>query len=127
MDWNNDSFKIKYKIIARARQIFQWWPVRKDAKKKAEIMPYIHFCAGCGSAICSRPSGYTENEKEMFDKQDILLYNDKVHVDHIKPVGRFYDWNTLFDNMFCSIDNLQVLCTCCHYFKTQIEKELDDV
>lgn len=51
----------------------------------------------------------------------------EVNVDHIKPVVDpevgFVDWNTYVENMFCSKDNLQVLCKTCHNLKTQEERK----
>lgn len=52
----------------------------------------------------------------------------EVNVDHIAPVvdpvEGFIDWNTFIERLFCSKDNLQVLCTECHtHIKTKGEKE----
>ena len=48
-----------------------------------------------------------------------------VQVDHIKPVVSkegFSTWDMYIENLFCSIDNLQVLCSNCHSKKTLKEK-----
>jgi 5-methylcytosine-specific restriction endonuclease McrA len=62
-----------------------------------------------------------------------------VAVDHITPVistgGTFVDWNEFVKNLFCAIENLQVVCSyklkdaakyggipSCHHKKTQAER-----
>lgn len=49
-----------------------------------------------------------------------------VAIDHIQPVVDakvgFVDWNTFIERMFCTVDNLQVLCSNCHDIKTAKEK-----
>jgi len=61
-----------------------------------------------------------------------------VAVDHIEPVipvdGGFVDWNTFVERLFCSSENLQLVCSykkkdfdkfgkpSCHHIKTQIER-----
>lgn len=43
----------------------------------------------------------------------------QLEVDHILEVGPFTgDWNTFISRMYCSLDNLQALCTICHMRKT---------
>lgn len=52
-----------------------------------------------------------------------------VQVDHKVPVvGRdgFTTWDEYINNLFCSIDNLQVLCKACHSVKTKKEKAAKD-
>jgi ribosomal protein L44E len=48
-----------------------------------------------------------------------------VQVDHIEPVvssGGFTTWDDYIQRLYCSKDNLQVLCTKCHDAKTLTEK-----
>jgi len=50
----------------------------------------------------------------------------KINVDHIKPAGSLNCANDLpgfVERLFCEQDNLQVLCTKCHDFKTKNEKK----
>jgi 5-methylcytosine-specific restriction endonuclease McrA len=53
-------------------------------------------------------------------------YKDKeIAVDHIKPVGSLRSSDDLpffIENLFCEVDNLQVLCSGCHDKKTFSEK-----
>lgn len=49
-----------------------------------------------------------------------------VHVDHLKPivgVEGFKSWDDFIDKLFCSVDNLQILCIPCHKLKTKEENE----
>jgi 5-methylcytosine-specific restriction endonuclease McrA len=54
-----------------------------------------------------------------------------VQVDHIEPivdpVKGFQTWDIFIDRLFCSADNLQVLCKPCHLIKTQLEKKKNKV
>lgn len=48
-----------------------------------------------------------------------------VQVDHITPVvgaSGFTTWDDFISNLFCSKENLQVLCTVCHAQKTKLER-----
>ena len=49
-----------------------------------------------------------------------------IQVDHKDPVVDpefgFIDWNTFTDRLFCSKENLSVLCKNCHKIKTDLEK-----
>lgn len=48
-----------------------------------------------------------------------------IQVDHIEPVGSLRDYADLpraVKNLFCELDNLQVLCKECHQNKTLSEK-----
>lgn len=51
-----------------------------------------------------------------------------VEVDHISPVVSveegFIDYNTFIERLFCTKENLQVLCIPCHRLKTKQEKKL---
>jgi 5-methylcytosine-specific restriction endonuclease McrA len=49
----------------------------------------------------------------------------EVQVDHIEPIVNpdigFISWDEFIKNLFCSIENLQVLCKNCHTKKTKIQ------
>lgn len=70
-----------------------------------------------------------------------LFMRTEVAVDHIEPVipldKEFADWDTFVNRLFCSKDNLQILCSyiikdkykhddelSCHHEKTQNERKL---
>ena len=52
----------------------------------------------------------------------------EISVDHsdpvISPSTGFTDWNTFVSRLFCSKDNLSVLCDSCHTDKTNKEKKV---
>lgn len=55
---------------------------------------------------------------------DFFLQKD-VCVDHIHPCGKlnsFSDISAFTENLFCSVDNLQVVCKDCHSIKTYSER-----
>ena len=44
---------------------------------------------------------------------------ESLEIDHIDEVGPFKgDWNDYIKRMYCSVDNLQPLCSVCHQKKT---------
>lgn len=50
----------------------------------------------------------------------------EVQVDHINPAGTFTELDDLPQfcaNLFCGLDNLQVLCKDCHLKKTALERK----
>ena len=49
-----------------------------------------------------------------------LMEREALEVDHIKEVGQFDgSWTEYINRLFCSVDNLQVLCRVCHAKKTK--------
>jgi 5-methylcytosine-specific restriction endonuclease McrA len=52
----------------------------------------------------------------------------EVNVDHINPIVNpeegFVSWDKFIENLFCSKDNLQILCSKCHDAKTREENSL---
>lgn len=50
----------------------------------------------------------------------------EIDVDHklpiIDPVKGFTTWDSFIENLYCSIDNLQVLCKGCHSKKSAEER-----
>jgi len=68
----------------------------KNGKKKTKVK---YECADCGG---------------LFDRTE-------VDVDHIDPVGstQFLNWDDYINKLFCSMDNLQILCKPCHKRKTK--------
>lgn len=102
-------------VISALRRVFRRYPPYKDcleaAKKEYFIqskhgksLRRVHFqCAHC--------------KKMVVNKQKV--------VDHVDPVvslkSGFVDFNTYVKRLFCSIDNLQVLCLNCHKAKSKAE------
>lgn len=97
-------------IRSALRGAFSKYPPKFDAKIEARTTVegqrhrYEYQCASCGN---------TFRDKE-------------VQVDHIKPAGSlktFDDLPSFVENLFCEVENLQVLCKDCHKAKTKEERE----
>ena len=89
-------------LRAALRRLWLKWPPRNEVKKKARLRRGIYLCAGVGRA-----------PHEARAKA--------VQVDHVKPIGELKDWNSWITKLFCSANNLQVLCLECHRAKTAKE------
>lgn len=126
MDWENDSYRTKYKIMGMARKLFRYHPLRKQAKDRAKVAPYTFKCEKCGNLHFNPPKNVSKASQDK--AAELGAYWGKVHVDHIDcvvdPLIGFVDWNTYFNRLFCSLDNLQVLCEDCHKEKSGKENEI---
>jgi 5-methylcytosine-specific restriction endonuclease McrA len=70
---------------------------RNGALKNAKVERGKYRCACCG---------------KIFRRKDI-------EVDHKVAVGRFVDFDTYIERLFCDSKGLQVLCKGCHRTKTK--------
>jgi len=70
---------------------------RNGALKSAKVERGKYRCACCG---------------KVFRRKDI-------EVDHKVAVGRFIDFDTYVERLFCDTKGLQVLCRLCHKNKTK--------
>ena len=100
-------------IQSALRKAFSRYPPKYGAMKKALVgkkqnkttgrMAYHYRCSKC---------------RKHFPSIDI-------QIDHKEPVVHvekgFEDWNTYVERLFCSEDNLQVLCKSCHSKKSEGE------
>jgi 5-methylcytosine-specific restriction endonuclease McrA len=48
-----------------------------------------------------------------------VFQRKKIEVDHIVAVGRFKDFNTYIERLFCPSSGLQILCIPCHKSKSK--------
>lgn len=87
------------------RLFFRWWE-RSKAVKDARVERGLYKCAACSQ----------------------IMPLKGMHIDHIDPVvdpkQGFIDWDIYISRLFCSSDNLQLLCEPCHKIKTEKEREL---
>lgn len=103
-------------IRSALRQKSRWWKPITECKQKAKRaykgplkrQKWEYKCNKCGKWFAEK----------------------NISVDHIKPVGTLrnaQDLPQFVENLFCEIDNLQVLCSngehSCHHIKTQKEKK----
>lgn len=93
----------------------KWGPIQQ-ALKEARSRRGYYLCAGCNQEVTAT----IKDEKGKRRKNAI--------VDHIKPITDpavgFTNWNDYVENMFCEVDNLQVLCLACHKVKCQEETDI---
>lgn len=107
--------KFKGWVVSLLRRGTMRWPPRNEALQAAKTEKKInektgrmaqHYeCASC---------------KGQFSAKNVC-------VDHIEPVIHpevgFVDWNVYIERMFCSVVNLQILCSTCHDVKSANEKQ----
>lgn len=92
--------------FAYLRRIFAWSPEKKVALKRQLHGDGMYRCESC---------------TQPFPKA-------KVHVDHkicvVDPLTGFTNWDSYITRLFCSADNLQILCLDCHKVKTGAEAKI---
>lgn len=74
---------------------------RASALKKAKVSRGKYKCAKCNG----------------------VFQRKKIQVDHIIAVGRFVDFNTFIERLFCDPGGLAVLCIQCHKVKTKSDRK----
>jgi len=97
-------FDLQNYLERSIKRVWNWYPPKSEARKRAQVGKDLFECASCGD-------GFARKE---------------THVDHIEPViplSGWVDWNMFIARLFCSVDNLQVLCKACHKEKTNKENQ----
>lgn len=93
----------------------KWGPIQQ-ALKDARTRRGYYLCAECNEEVTAT----IKDEKGKRRKNAI--------VDHIKPITDpaigFTNWHDYVENMFCEVENLQVLCLACHKKKCQEETDI---
>lgn len=114
---NNQWTEARFKSFIRSqlRQGTRKWAPITETLKRARVSRGLYLCASCKQEVAPT---YREGRKRV----------NNVFVDHIRPITSpetgFTTWDELIENMFCEMDNLQLLCKDCHDVKTQQEKEI---
>ena len=109
---SKEAAKLKNFIISQLRGSFRKYPIKYEVLREAATEKKVnpdtgrlaqHYrCNGC--------------KKEFVQSQ--------VQVDHVVPVVKatgFTTWDDYINSLFCSKDNLQVLCLTCHKAKSKDE------
>jgi len=98
----------------------------RSALRKASVKYPLKFKT---LQACRRPySGEDKRTKWEYQCNSCKGWfkTKEVNVDHIKPAGTlrtFDDLPEFVSTLFCSSDNLQVLCTQCHDIKSKEERK----
>lgn len=111
---SKEAAKLRNFIISQLRGSFRKYPIKYEVLREAATEKKVnpdtgrvaqHYrCNGC--------------KKEFVQSS--------VQVDHIVPVMKatgFDTWDDYINSLFCSKDNLQVLCLGCHRIKTNNENK----
>lgn len=107
-----EEAKLRNFIISQLRSSFRKYGVKYEVLKEALVGKQVNEKTGREAKHyrCTSCSG--------------LFVQSSVQIDHREPVvdkTGFKDWNTYIDRLFCSKDNLQVLCLGCHKIKSKDE------
>jgi 5-methylcytosine-specific restriction endonuclease McrA len=100
-----------------------WSYIRSTLRQKSRYWKPISLC----KANSRRPyKGPLKRQKYEYQCNQCKNWfpDKKINVDHVHPVGTLKSAKDLpffVENLFCEIDNLQVLCSDCHNAKTKKE------
>lgn len=114
-------------IRSGLREKFNRWPPKYQAIKQSSRTVqvtddhggFVRYKSGKKVGEIKTANEYQCNECKNYFKQT------EVQVDHKEPAGTLKDFNdlpTFVEKMFCSVEDLQVLCKPCHQSKTNKEK-----
>jgi len=110
------TVNIKTKIIASLRQIWRFYdPNRKKCIDEARTRRGYYKCNMCGLEVPS-----TVRKKNSLGKKSNIIVD---HINPIIPISGWVDFNHFISHLFCSIDNLQLLCSSCSDIKTKEENK----
>jgi hypothetical protein len=120
----------KRKLVERPRcagtmsEAMYWSFIRSALRQKSRWWKPISVCKEK-----SRRAYKGVNKRQKYEyqcKSCKSWFPDKeINVDHITPAGALncgQDLPGFVERLFCEVEHLQVLCTCCHNEKTQQER-----
>ncbi len=105
-------------LIPKLRKISLYWPEMNEALKRAKVKVQVgHFKNG-------KPKFKTfikcESCDELFESEKDINRDHKVPV---VDISGFENWDIYLNSLFCSSDNIQIICKPCHEGKTEFENE----
>ena len=107
------NFNMQAEIRGALRNVARRMPAKQEALRLA-IHPTERGVRGGKLYICNHCG--------------LCFKREEVQVDHKEPVipldREIRDWNEYIERLFCSPNNLQVLCKPCHQIKSNGEKEI---
>lgn len=112
------------KIKNALRRIYMHDKQRKKALDRAKVDKATYSCESCGKFLYDGSSDKNFNAlREKYSDKEVV--KEKPDVDHktpvIEPKRGFCDWNTYIESLWCSAEDLQILCKFCHLEKTSKE------
>lgn len=104
-------------LIFKLRRLSLQWPERYEAIKRVKIKVEIGTFKNGKTKY--KVMGFCQHCGWITDLKDI-------EIDHIKeviPLQGFVNLQEYINSLFCSVDNLQALCSGCHQIKTNKNRE----
>ena len=101
-------------VLSAMRRVFSKCHIAREVEKKALVREKgprggaRYLCA-----VCLQPFGSREIHRD--------------HIEPVIPVGRHakdMTWDEIYHRIFCSVDNIQVICVKCHKIKSKDEAKL---
>jgi len=125
VETKNESNRFKGRIIAALRRLsFSWYP-RNEVKAAAKRFPATFECKSCGILVYEGSS--KENYDNICNQTTSRVIMGKTVMDHIYPVvppmEGFTTWDSYINQLFCSKEGFQLLCSECSEKKTRLEQE----
>ena len=115
--WTEAKFKAFIKN--NLRQASRKWKPLQDCKKAANVSRGVYECAACKQHVTNTVVKVDKGRRKRVQN---------IFVDHINPIidpkTGFTTWDSCIDNMFCELDNLQLLCGPCHDEKSMEERRI---
>lgn len=119
--------KTKGKIINTLRRLTYTYGPRNECKKRTKRDKALFECELCFKYCYDGKSKKTyEAYKLKYPSKNVQM--EKCQADHKLPVIPIqknwqWSWDDFINNLFCSIDNLQNICTVCHNKKSAEEAQ----
>lgn len=102
-------------VKGHLRRASRFWKPISDTIKNARVRKGIYLCNGCKQEVTASIVVDGKRVKNVF-------------CDHINPVvdpeTGFSGWDSFVNNLYCELDNLQLLCKSCHDHKSKTERSI---
>jgi len=102
-------------VKGHLRRASRFWKPITDTLKAANLRRGVYLCNECKEEV---PKSIVVNGKRV----------NNISVDHknaiVDPTTGFSGWDDFVNNLYCEVENLQVLCKACHDKKSSEERNL---
>lgn len=103
-------------LVCALRKVWYWSPERKAVLKAAQLAKDTWKCAVCSRSFL---------KLEYITKKGRKRRRMDGSVDHIIPLGTqprsWTEYSSYLERLFCSVSNLQAICSTCHKPKSKAE------